>query len=189
MQKINRREALKHTALILGYAVSASTVAAVMNGCTPTTEAEKWTPKVLNVPQADLVAEIAECILPKTDTPGAKDVMVQSFIDEVLGGFMAPEGVEMFIAGLDAITLKSLNEHQKAFVDLEESQKVEMLKGLAAEAEGTPKSFWAQIRELTLAGYFNSEKIGKEVLVYDPIPTKWIGCIPLSETNGVAWTL
>ncbi len=188
MQKINRREALKQTALILGYAVSASSIAAVMNGCTPT-QTDNWTPKILNPAQADMVAEIAECILPKTDTPGAKEVGVQTFIDQVLDGYMAPEEVEAFLAGLDALTLRSINHHGKTFVELDPAQQNALLTEIAGEAEGTRDSFWAKMRELTMTGYFSCEKVGKEVLKYEAIPGKFVGCIPLSDTGGVAWTL
>ena len=48
--------------------------------------------------------------------------------------------------------------------------------------------FLFTIREFALLGYFTSEKIGKEYLVFDPIPGGYKPCIPLSEV-GNAWTI
>jgi hypothetical protein len=39
-----------------------------------------------------------------------------------------------------------------------------------------------------LVAYFTSEKIGKEVLKYDPIPGEFNGQVPLSEIGGM-WSL
>jgi hypothetical protein len=48
--------------------------------------------------------------------------------------------------------------------------------------------FLFMIREFALLGYFTSEKIGKEYLVFDPIPAGYKPCIPLSDV-GNAWTI
>ena len=45
-----------------------------------------------------------------------------------------------------------------------------------------------QVRKLSLFGFFTSEKIGKEVLSFDPIPGRYDPCIPVSEV-GNAWTI
>ncbi|MDB4293667.1 gluconate 2-dehydrogenase subunit 3 family protein [Maribacter sp.] len=37
-------------------------------------------------------------------------------------------------------------------------------------------------------GYFSSEEVGKNIFNYDPIPGKFVGCIPLEEVRS-AWAL
>ena len=44
------------------------------------------------------------------------------------------------------------------------------------------------VRTISLLGYFTSEKIGKEVLNFDPIPGVWKPCIPVEEVGNV-WTI
>jgi len=39
-----------------------------------------------------------------------------------------------------------------------------------------------------LFGYYTSEKVGEEILSYDPVPGVFQGCIPLSDV-GNAWSL
>ncbi|MDQ6634663.1 MAG: gluconate 2-dehydrogenase subunit 3 family protein, partial [Gemmatimonadota bacterium] len=72
---IDRREALRRTALLLGGAISAPTLAAMLAGCeTPAPAAgdSGWAPRALSTAQGAQVATIAEHIIPTTDTPGAR---------------------------------------------------------------------------------------------------------------------
>ncbi|MFB3104238.1 MAG: gluconate 2-dehydrogenase subunit 3 family protein, partial [Pseudomonadales bacterium] len=48
--------------------------------------------------------------------------------------------------------------------------------------------FLLSVRQNTLFGYFTSEKVGKEVLNYDPIPDRYDGCVPLADI-GNGWTV
>ena len=84
---MNRRDALKQTALLTGYALSASTIASIMNGCKASGD-PAWVPQFLTEEQGALVAEMAECLIPRTDTPGAKDVFVHEFIDLMLKDYV-----------------------------------------------------------------------------------------------------
>ena len=68
---MDRREALRKTAMLMGAAVSASTVAAFLYGCKGRPDLT-YKPVFFNEDQAVLISEAAEIILPKTDTPGAK---------------------------------------------------------------------------------------------------------------------
>jgi hypothetical protein len=53
------------------------------------------------------------------------------------------------------------------------------------ESEGFP--FYRMMKELALLGYFQSERISKEVLSYDPTPGPYIGCMPYSDV-GKNWS-
>ena len=48
--------------------------------------------------------------------------------------------------------------------------------------------FLFSVRYYTLFGDYTSEKVGKEVLNYDPVPGSYQACIPL-EDIGNSWTL
>ncbi len=79
---MKRRDALRNTALILGYAVSATTVTAVLNGCTSESTSATAAAKAASGPEfftSDefaLISELTETILPETSSPGAKSVGV-----------------------------------------------------------------------------------------------------------------
>ncbi len=197
---INRRAAIKKTALLMGFAVSASTIASVMNGCKADPNAvaggfENWVPGFLTKPEGQLVAHIAECIIPKTDTPGAMDAGVYSFIDVYLKDNTETEAQTSFKDGLAAFELSCKNALNKSFLDCTEEEQIEFLKkeeALAIEkvkANSRDKTFWFTIKELTFIGFFTSEVGGKQFLKYDPIPGDYKACIPLDEIGGTWYTL
>src|SRR6059058_958342 len=105
---IDRREALRRAALLLGGALSASTVAGVLAGC----EAGRppngaWAPRALSSDQLELAATIAEHILPETDTPGARSVGVHRFIDAMLADSYPTEQRQRFLAGLGDVDARA----------------------------------------------------------------------------------
>src|SRR4029077_8687683 len=73
---MRRREILRRAAWLLGGAISAPAALAVLQGCSARASADTVPPanlKFLSAAQFAVVAEIAEIMLPKTDTAGARD--------------------------------------------------------------------------------------------------------------------
>ena len=68
---MNRREALQQVAWLMGGAISAPAVLGVLSGCTPKAGAS-WKPAFLTEAQGAMVAEVAELMIPRTETPGAQ---------------------------------------------------------------------------------------------------------------------
>jgi gluconate 2-dehydrogenase gamma chain len=96
---MDRREALKRTAWIMGGAVSAPAVLGILKGCTAKQTID-WKPVFLSNEQGALVSEVAEIIIPKTDTPGAKEVGVPGFIDQLVNECFTKEDQDKFLNGL-----------------------------------------------------------------------------------------
>ena len=96
---MDRREALRRTALLMGGIVSAPAIMGVLNGCTakPTID---WKPVFLSQDQSIIVTQVADIIIPKTDTPGAKEAGVPAFIDLMLKDCYSKEDQDRFTAGL-----------------------------------------------------------------------------------------
>src|SRR5438132_12208219 len=84
--QITRREALSRVAILLGGAISAPTLAGVLDAATRRAwaTAQGWTPRTLNASQTELVAGIARHINPETDTPGARGAGVRRLVDTLL---------------------------------------------------------------------------------------------------------
>src|SRR5213076_416984 len=100
-EPIDRREALRRAALLLGGALAAPTVAGVLAGCQAARVPDgAWAPRALSRAQVELVAAMAEHILPETDTPGARAAGVHRFIDAMLAESFPPSERERFLAGL-----------------------------------------------------------------------------------------
>lgn len=80
---MDRREALKAVSLILGYSLTGTSALVLLNGCKAESNTD-WAPNFFSEAEIKLIAEIAEIILPKTDTPGAKDAMCERYVDEAV---------------------------------------------------------------------------------------------------------
>ena len=197
---IDRRNAIKKTAMLMGFAVSSSAITSILNGCKADPNAvanglQNWKPQFLTKEEGQLVAQIAECIIPKTNTPGAIDSGAYSFIDIYLKDNTEKAIQSKFKEGLKMLETACENSFGKSFLDCNETERIELLKKEEAEAIEKTKSdqskytFWFSIKELTFLGYFTSEIGSKQFLKYDPIPGNYDACIPLEEVGGTWYTL
>jgi gluconate 2-dehydrogenase gamma chain len=193
---MDRREAIRRTAWIMGGIVSAPAIAGILKGCTARPSLD-WKPEFLDDRQASLVAEVAEIIIPKTDTPGAKETGVPQFIDIMLKDCFAKEDQDRFKDGLQAFDDEAKKANGDNFLDLESEQQQAFVKqkhdeAIKAEREAQgaaqKRPFILMMKELTMLGFFTSEAGATQVLQYDPVPGAYKGCIPLSEAgNGRTW--
>jgi hypothetical protein len=163
---MNRREVIKNVAIMLGGAFSAPTLMA-MNHLEQSTKVNGSVAAFsLTEIQQKIVAEIAEIIIPKTDTVGAKDVGVPAFIEMMLKDcYKAPEH-QSFLEGLATM-------ERVKFLEINSDERKGVLKLLEQEAKkttGKVTPFWRLMKELTLLGYYTSEAGLKASFEYVQIP-------------------
>jgi len=185
---MNRRDAIKRTTILLGTTLSASAIVGVMSGCQadPTLD---WTPAYFTTEEGSIVEHIVERIIPRTDTPGAIDAGVHTFIDSMMASFYQEDEKAAFRAGLKKVDEDANAAYGKNFVALTDDQKDELLNKYDKEAYSQTtdeKPFFRTMKELTVLGFFTSEVGATEVLEYDPVPGDYKGCIPYSDV-GKAW--
>jgi gluconate 2-dehydrogenase gamma chain len=205
---IDRREALRRAALMLGGVLSAPVVAGVLAGC----EARRvpngaWRPRALSPEQAELVATIAEHILPETDTPGARAVGAHQFIDALLADAYTAGERRRFIAGLSDVDTRARSACGTAFLGCGPDQQRALLAELDRETfvpasppvplsttwrGGTPDQsevpFFRTMKELTLVGYYTSEAGATRELHHAPVPGRYDGCVSLTQI-GRTWAV
>ncbi|GAA3596401.1 gluconate 2-dehydrogenase subunit 3 family protein [Flavivirga amylovorans] len=205
---MNRRSALKNLTMSLGYAVATPTIFNMLASCNA--ETETWTPLFLSPEEKHMVTHLADIILPASDTLGALDVNIPQFLDLMYNDIEKKENQELFRKGA-VIFVKNLNtsvldtkkedfeKSLSSYFNISEEDTESILKEQRLPVAKIEKDrmddyslykFLLSIKYYTLFGYFTSEKVGKDVLVYDPIPGSYQGCISLDEaTGGRAWAL
>ena len=157
--------------------------------------------RALDAHQLETVAAIAEQILPRTDTPGARDAGVPGFVDLLLAEWYDETERGHFLAGLAAIDASSGTAGGATFVALDGAGQLALLQALdsavtrppspapAGSAEpGTPASIppapgsaeatYANLKRLTLYGYFTSQPVMTTVLRTSIWPGRYDGCVP-----------
>ncbi len=197
---MERREALKKSFLVAGSAALAPSLLSILQSCKEQSRLN-WKPEFLSIKQAELVSSLVDTILPKTTTPGALDMKVDMFIDQVFGKVYSEEGQKAMVIEMEAFDARSKEKFGDRFAELSSENKVAFLKeeeancgkfngkiwGTAA-GEQEPVGFYRTLKSMALWGYFSSEEIGLNVLNYDPVPGPYQGCIPLADV-GNTWSL
>ena len=187
---ITRRAALHRAALLLGGVISAPTIAAVLAGCeTPPARDDAHMARGLDATQAALVATIADHIIPRTDTPGARDAGVDRFIGRMLSEYYSDDERVRFLDGLTDVDRRAHGAAGRPFLQLSAGEQHDLLVKLDAEAfapHASPATFFRRMKELTLVGYYTSLDGATHELAYARVPGHFDGCVPLA-TVGRAW--
>jgi gluconate 2-dehydrogenase gamma chain len=186
---MDRREVLRRAALVLGGTLSASAVSGVLAGCEAALAAE-LPAGALTPAQLELVATIADHIIPRTDTPGARDAGVHRFIDVMMTEYYTKDEREAFVGGLVDVNVRARAAHDQTFTRCTKKQQRTILEMLDAEAF-PPRSkphFFATMKELTILGYYTSQAGATQELRYVQVPGRFDGCYPLAKA-GRTWAV
>ncbi len=180
---MNRREVLL---LLTGTGAIPDQLLAI--GRTVHKRARVGTLRALNAHQNETVATIAELIIPKTDTPGAREAGVPAFIDVMLADWAGDDQRQMFTAGLANVDERSRALFGKEFVACSEAQQTQILTDLDAELarlrdtkSDASKNFFQAMKWLTLTGYYTSEVGATSELHYRVVPGRYEPCYPLDQ--------
>lgn len=180
---MNRRDALARVALLMGGTLSAPTLMAMSdnfeNSLAPAAGVFAF-----DVAQMKLVAEMAEMIIPRTKTPGAKDAKVPAFIQLMLKDCYKPDAQKAFMDGLTKLNEDSKVAYKKTFLLATPAQRTELLTILDKEKG----QFWRMMKELTLLGYFTSEPGATKALAYVAVPGRYEGTTKL-KPGQKAWAM
>jgi hypothetical protein len=190
---MNRRDALSRVALILGGTVVGANV--FLEGCKP---ADKKATSLTEFSPDDVayLDEIAETIIPATDTPGAKAAKVGAFMTVMVRDCYEEKDQRTFRDGMDKINDASNKKFDKTFMAVTPQQRHELLVGIDNEQKeyaknkkkDDPDHYFRLMKELTLLGYFTSEPGATQALRYVETPGRYEGCIPYKKGDK-AWAL
>lgn len=170
---------------MLGYAVTGGAAVAVLNGCKADTS-DGWTPELLSEGQAKFLAELAETIIPTTDTPGAKAALVHRYIDNAIANTWEKEDQDKFLSKLPAIDELAVSLKGKSFIKLDNEERVAVITELADEYKKSDddEHIFKVLKDLTVTGYFTSEIGATQALIYVPVPGPYQGCVPVADVGG-----
>ena len=158
--------------------------------------------KAFNAHQDATVIALAELIIPETETPGAKSVRVNEFMDLIVAEWFSEEERAHFLAGLADVDARTQKLFRKDFVDAAADQQKEILlllgeemlseaaalanapRGYRGSAPEPDNNFYFDFRGLVLTGYFTSQAGFKQQLHDEIIPGHFDGCKPVESGEG-----
>ncbi|MDH4126208.1 MAG: gluconate 2-dehydrogenase subunit 3 family protein [Gammaproteobacteria bacterium] len=186
---ISRREAILRVSALFGGTLLVGQ-AAMLAGCAaPATGRQRSSAARGLFSQSDieLMDEIAETILPETDTPGAKAAGVGPFIALMVSDTYYAADQQVFVKGLADLQTRSLTGYGANFRVITAAQRLELVERLDAEqhlymetrTDAMPAHYFRMIKELTLLGYFTSEIGYMQAMRYVETPGRFDPCVPL----------
>jgi hypothetical protein len=135
-----------------------------------------------------MLDEIAETIIPRTDTPGAKDAAVGEFIARYSAACYEPAQLNSVKQGIVILDSEMRAKAGVGFLDASTTQRQSLLTAIDLEAhkhaadKGNPvPHYFTLMKQLTLFGFFTSEPGSTRVLRYRPVPGKYRGCVPYKK--------
>jgi hypothetical protein len=179
MHPMNRREAVKTTAVLLGGVLITSSGLTACRG-----ESRNVGAGVLDADDQALVEEIADTLLPTTSgSPGAKAAGVGPVINLLLTDCREPAEQKLVLDGLKQFR-NTVGDHFSSMTQVNRENWLRRIDSQAKAAGG--KHYFALLRELSLQAYFSSEIGTTKALRYVMTPGKWVGCVPL-QPGQPAW--
>ncbi|OBP16052.1 Twin-arginine translocation pathway signal [Rheinheimera sp. SA_1] len=208
---MERRELLKMIAAATGMAFVGGEVWAA-GLTTPATAGSKSS---FSTSDIALLDEIAETILPKTSTPGAKDAGCGAQMAVQITDCYNATEQGWFVDGLKQLRARSQQDYKLDFMQLSKEQRHQLLVKLDAEAKARNAEIYASandstnsrkkssanagksvadntphyftlFKQLTLFVFFTSKVGATEVLRYSAIPGKYEGALPYKKGDR-AW--
>ncbi len=185
---ITRREAILRVSAMLG-GVALVGQGAMLAGCAGQPAAAGRASSLNSLfrqGDIELLDEIADTILPETNTPGAKAAGVGPFVALMVADTYNENDQQIFFDGLQTLQTNSLRMHGAHFLVLSKAQRLRLLEYLDEEqylymqtrADGAPAHYFRMLKELTLLGYFTSEIGYKQALRYVETPGRFEPCVP-----------
>lgn len=187
---MNRRDALSRVALLFGGSIIGAE--AFLSGCKTATKygaSMNFTPDDIAY-----LNEIAETILPATNTPGAKEAKVGEFMTVMVKDCYEEKDQKIFMEGMGKLDEACQKKNSKSFMESSPAERHDFLVALDKEAKDYQKSkkaddpshYFTMMKQLTLTGYFTSEPGATKALRYVAVPGRYEGCIPYKKGDK-AW--
>ncbi|WP_428330813.1 gluconate 2-dehydrogenase subunit 3 family protein [Mucilaginibacter sp.] len=194
---MNRRTVIKNLALVLG---SAALLPSCLHNKPVTAVALKHIP--LDADQQALIADMCETIIPKTTTPGAKDLNLHLFTLKMLDDCYNKKDQQAIVTGLADFNDLVKKKYNQSFSELSVKDREAVLNGIEASAKDQSKNakpqgrnakpqknidaspintfYWA-VKQQTLFGYTTSQYFMTKQIVYELIPGRYNAHYPVSK--------
>jgi hypothetical protein len=182
---VTRREAIRRVSALLGGAALVGQ-GAWLSGCATSRPAAG---ELFSAVDVALLDEIAETILPETNTPGAKAAEVGPFIAMMVTDTYDPREQRVFLDGVATLERECRALNGVDFMAASVPQRVALLTRVDGEAiehmrrrgpdarQQQPPHYFRMIKELTLLGYFTSEIGYTQAMRYIETPGRFDPCV------------
>jgi hypothetical protein len=156
---LDRRTLIRNAILLVGGSLAATPGAVLAKPV-------KKPARFFSPAQTAVLAEVVDIIIPRTDTPGAKDAGVPQNFDALMRNWASAQHQAQFNALIDEFGGTGM-------MKLPAAQRVDIVRRMDAEKLASWDETYVKFKELVLTLYYLSEAGATKELRYELIPGKW----------------
>ncbi len=190
---IDRREAVRRVSALLGGAALIGE-SALWASCSSRESARTTSIGAFSPADMAFLDEIAETILPETQTPGAKAAGVGPFMALMVADCYEASDQQIFYTGMKQLDEASREATGSSFLSASPEKRLSVLQALDREQKAytdakrpeEPNHFFRMMKELALLGYFTSQIGCTRAQRYVESPGKYDPCTPYTP-GSPAW--
>ena len=184
---MNRRIAIRNMALILGSAV-------VLPSCLTDKGKPVVQLKKLKVDddQEQLVNNLTETILPKTDTPGAGELGINLFVFKMIDDCYDKAHQADFMKGLGDFADAAKKQLGKPFNESTAAERTAFVSKIEKNAKDKKykddtklTAFYQMVKDQTVFGYTTSKYFMTKQIVYELVPGRYNAYFPVKKLATV----
>jgi len=189
---MKRRKIIKLSA----YVTSGALITSLLPGCKSDSieiGIDGYTPSFVNTDQYKFIRDLADTLLPETDTPGALSVGLPQIYDTILGNIFTSEQKSEYSEKLSSLInfVKSKNNNSNIH-SLSSEERISFITALDSQIlnnNSQQSKTYKELKNRLIQYYLKTEEVGTTLLNYLPVPGEYQACISLEETGGKAWAL
>jgi hypothetical protein len=125
----------------------------------------------LTAADEDFLAKLSEILIPKTDSPGGRELNLHLFVMKMVDDCESPEKQQVFVKGMQVL--------QDQYESHTPEQILSAITVLEKEKEGDEAAFFKIFKSRAIQGYLNSEYVMKNKLIYKLIPGPYQAAVKL----------
>jgi hypothetical protein len=175
---IDRRTAIRHLAL---FSASAVLLPACMQDHSKS--AILLRNFKIDSDQEKLLEELTATLIPTTDTPGAREVSAHLFVLKMLDDCSSPGDRKRFLKGMQLFDNAARSAGGRSFADADAPARQTLLASIDSNKNADPdvRFFYSTTKKLTILAYSSSSWFLTKVQVYELVPGRWHGCMPVQS--------
>ena len=149
--------------------------------------ADNWSVKDLTSLPSDfsstnqeILASVADTIIPAGTTIGALSVGVDKFLEKLIANCYEKEVQENVHAQLTALDETAKSSYGISFKECQQPQRELLLTKLSTSENNAEKEFFELIKSQTIRGFNTSREVMLQYLNYKILPGHYYGCVDVN---------
>jgi hypothetical protein len=149
--------------------------------------ARNWTvgdvtklPSSFSVTDQEILASVADTIIPPGNSIGALSVGVDKFLQKLFANCYEADVQQNINQQLSALDASARSTYGNPFTSCDQSQRQSLLTKLAVSEDKSEKDFFNLIKSETIRGFNTSREVMLQYLNYKILPGHYYGCVDVN---------